>query len=559
MQEFDSIIIGSGAGGLSAALCLARAGQKVAVIEQHYVPGGWCHSFYIDGHRFSPGVHYIGLLDKGESTSNLYEGLGIANDLVFFRMNAKAYEHCWIGEERIDMPADVDQLYETLAKRFPKEKKGLKKYLDLVGNVSRQLYLIPKMNGFWDNVTIAYRTRHLGKYGLFSLKRVLGWHIKDPLLQKVLNVQCGDHGLPPSKASFPLHCALMSHYFKGGFYPMGGGAAIVKAMTKSIKKYGGEIRTGQGVKRILLEQKKGNKKFCAVGVELQNGEKIRAKRIISNTDPTSTYNLVGTENLSSKILEKLAKTRYSVTSLIFFLTVDMDLRKVGLDSGNIWMLPNRDLDDVFGELASTDILATDEFTSLFISCSSIKDPSGYNGRHHTLEIVTFIDYDSFKSKLGGADYKSEVYKKLKEQLCQKLVNSLKKMVPGISEKIVQLELGTPITNEHYIQSTKGNVYGTEKGFFQTGPFSFSAKTEIENLYMCGASIISHGVAGSSYSGIKTAALILNCSEDDLLIPDESQHVRIYDAEDNTQWPEWLHQKMADKKRRAEFNAEEKLK
>ena len=38
MHEFDTIIIGSGAGGLSAALCLARAGQKVAVIEQHYVP-----------------------------------------------------------------------------------------------------------------------------------------------------------------------------------------------------------------------------------------------------------------------------------------------------------------------------------------------------------------------------------------------------------------------------------------------------------------------------------------------------------------------------------------
>ena len=221
---------------LSAALCLARAGQKVVVIEQHYVPGGWCHSFYIDGQRFSPGVHYIGSMDKGQSTSNLYKGLGIANDLVFFRMNPDAYEHCWIGDERIDMPAEIDHLYESLAKRFPKEKKGIKKYLELVKNVSREIHLIPKMNGFWDNITIPYRTRHLGKYGLFSLKRVVGWHIKDPLLQKVLNIQCGDHGLPPSKASFPFHCAVMDHYFNGGFYPMGGGAAIVKAMTNAIKK-----------------------------------------------------------------------------------------------------------------------------------------------------------------------------------------------------------------------------------------------------------------------------------------------------------------------------------
>ena len=114
MKNFDTIIIGSGAGGLSAALCLAKAGQKVAVFEQHYVPGGWCHSFYIKGHRFSPGVHYLGLVDKGSSTSKLYEGLGIANDLVFFRMNPLAYEHCWIGKERIDMPAGINNLEESL-------------------------------------------------------------------------------------------------------------------------------------------------------------------------------------------------------------------------------------------------------------------------------------------------------------------------------------------------------------------------------------------------------------------------------------------------------------
>ena len=89
-----------------------------------------------------------------------------------------------------------------------KKKKGLKKYLELVRNVSREIQLIPKMKGFWDNISIPYRTRHLGKYGLFSLKRVVGWHIKDPLLQKVINIQCGDHGLAPSKASFPFSLCI---------------------------------------------------------------------------------------------------------------------------------------------------------------------------------------------------------------------------------------------------------------------------------------------------------------------------------------------------------------
>lgn len=554
MKEFDTIIIGSGAGGLSAALCLARAGQKVAVIEQHYVPGGWCHSFYIDGHRYSPGVHYIGGMEKGQSTCNLYEGLGIANELVFFRMNKDAYEHCWIGDERIDMPAGIENLADSLTKRFPKEKRGIKKYLKLVKAVAREIFLIPKMNGFWDNVTIFYRTRHLGKYGLFSLKRVIGWHIKDPLLQSVLNIQCGDHGLPPSKASFPFHCALMDHYFNGGFYPMGGGAAIVKAMTNAIKKYGGQVKTGQAVKKILTAAT-GNlskgPRLKAVGVELENGEIIKATNIISNADPTATYKMVGNEHLSPKLLKKLEATRYSVTSLMFFISVDMDVREAGLDSGNIWYMPGKDMDEVYDGLTRVSILETDEFDSLFISCSSLKDPLSFNGRHHTIEVVTFIDYDCFKSLYPEGADTNEVYVKIKDRLCEKLLNTFKRILPEVHKNIVHIEAGTPITNEHYVKTTKGNVYGTEKGFMQTGPFSYKAKTEIENLYMCGASIMSHGVAGASYSGVKTAAEVLGCREEDLVQKDENQQLRIYDAEDSSHWPDWIHQRMADKKKRHE--------
>lgn len=547
-KEVDTIIIGSGAGGLSAALCLARAGQRVAVIEQHYVPGGWCHSFYLDGRRFSPGVHYIGSMDSGESTSALYEGLGLANELVFFRMNPQAYEHCWIGDEKIDIPATPARLCEVLSRRFPAEKKGIKKYLALVQKVSSQIQLIPRMNGFWDNITIAYRTRHLGKYGLFSLRRVIGWHIKDPLLKNVLNIQCGDHGLPPAKASFPFHCALMSHYLNGGFYPMGGGAAIVKAFTNGIKKYGGEIYTGQTVKKILLSS--GNKP-AAIGIELQNGEQIMAKKVVSNADPATTYQLVGYENLSSKLKQRLAKTRYSVTSLIFFIQVEMDLRHAGLDSGNIWYMKDKDMDQLHEDLAKEDILKADEFAALFISCSSLKDPVDFDGRMHTMEAVTFIDYDSFKNYKTVRGKNNEQYLKIKERLCEKLLNTFKKIMPRVHERVVRIELGTPLTNEHYINSTRGNVYGTEKGFWQTGPFSFTAKSEIENLFLCGSSTMSHGVAGASYTGVKAAAEILGCNEADLLQKDDTQRIRIYEAEDSSEWPEWMKQKQADKRKRSE--------
>ncbi|OQX74553.1 MAG: phytoene dehydrogenase [Bacteroidetes bacterium 4484_249] len=546
-MDLDTIVIGSGAGGLSAATCLARAGQRVLVLEQHNVPGGWCHSFYINGYRFTPGVHYLGLLGKGESTRELYEGLGVANDLVFFRMNPSAYEHCRIGDEHIDIPAGFDELNRSLSERFPDEKKNIAKYLILVRNVSRQLQLIPKMSGFWDNLTIPWRTKHLGKYGLFSLKKVINWHIKNPLLKKVLNVQCGDHGLPPSKASFPLHCAVMEHYSGGGYYPMGGGSAIVKALTNAIKKYGGQVRTSQRVKRILLE---GNKRKRAVGVELESGELIFAKRVISNADPGKTYlDLIGVDNLSHRLLKRLTKTKYSCTSLILFLTVDMDVRKAGLDSGNIWMMQNKDTDDIFEDMMRMDITSDDEFPGLLISCTTLKDPTSFDGRYHAIEVVTYINHESFNRFKDEGNNHSQEYLKFKEHLTLKMINSLEKVLPGISSKIVQQELGTPMTNEHFINSTNGCVYGTEKSFRQTGPFAFKTESEIENLYLCGASILSHGVAGASYSGVQTAAKILKCRQDDLIKPDESQNIRIYDAEDDSEYPEWMKQKIQAKKER----------
>lgn len=548
MLDADAIVIGSGSGGLTAALSLAQSGQRVLVLDQHEVPGGWCHSFNRGGYHFSPGVHYVGQLEAGGSTAKIYEGLGVADDLQFFELDSNAFEQCTVEGRRFDYCRDVNNLSERFQQRFPADAKGLKDYFQILELAYNQIPLMSDVSSVLDLVTVPYRTRHLGRYGLFSLKTILEKRICDPLARAFLSIQTGDHGLPPRLAPFGLHCGVMGHYFNGGYYPVGGGMAIPLALRKALKKHGGEIRLNSRVTKILLENRR------AVGVELTNGTKLRAKFVVSNVDPHQTYsNLVGLDNLSRGLKRKLDKTRYSLPAISLFFAVDVDVRKLGMSSGNVWYMKSTDFDGIFDRAISAKLFEQDEFEGLFVTALSLKDPTQYNGRHHTLEAVTFVGFEAFKEfENSNSNSRPAAYLKLKEKISKMMIKTLDRAVPGLSRHIVFSELGTPTTSQHFINTTEGASYGTEKSRFQIGPFAYKIRTEIENLYLCGASTSSHGVSGAAFSGLDAAAAVLACKRKDLL-RNSTQRMRTFSAEKPEAWPAALVDRIARNQNRSTGN------
>jgi all-trans-retinol 13,14-reductase len=528
--DCDAVIVGSGAGGLAAALALSRRGLSVQVLEQHYLPGGWCHSFMLQGYRFSPGVHYVGNLGEQGRLRKIYEGLGIAGELVFLELNPDGYDHILIeGEPRFDIPAGEMRYRERLLERFPHESKGIDRYLRLMDRLD-----LGRLGHPGSRLPGPLGIPPLLAHGTRPLARFLESTIEDPRLRTILTMPAaGDYGLAPSRAPAVLHSAVSSHYLNGAWYPRGGGFTIPRAFCRGIKRAGGTVRLRAPVEKILVDSSRSRKR--ALGVRLTCGEEIRCGAVISNADPMVTFGkLVGRDGMSRALRKRLSAVTWSVSTLSLFMAVDMDLEGMGFDSGNYWYTRKPDLEQFF-DTHQGRVERAFEVPGLFLTITTLKDKSKRRSREHTIEAFAFCSYDRFRPFAGQSGLRSPEYLTLKEALTDQMLKAVGRVIPGVERHVTFRELGTPLTNRHYVAGHEGAIYGTEKIFRQIGPMGFGTSTEIENLYLCGASTRVHGVMGVTTSGLAAAGKILGCGIPDLLDAD-GERLRTYPAEDTSAWP-----------------------
>ncbi len=134
---YNHFIIGSGIGGLTAATWLAKAGKKVAILERHYVPGGFTHSFKRKhGFQWDVGVHYVGNMGKEDSLIGMFGFL--TNGRLEWESMGEMYDVVHIGDKQYKFKAGKENFRKQFIEYFPEEQQAINDYISLIEKANKR-------------------------------------------------------------------------------------------------------------------------------------------------------------------------------------------------------------------------------------------------------------------------------------------------------------------------------------------------------------------------------------------------------------------------------------
>jgi all-trans-retinol 13,14-reductase len=504
LSGFDYIIVGSGIGGLTTAIFLSKAGKKVLVLERHYVPGGFSHTFKRrDGFMWDVGVHYVGNMDK--ETSFLRKIFNyLTHDKLDWEFMGEVYDEINIGGEKYKLPAGKEKLRDQLCAYFPGEENSIDTYLGHVAQAAKysSLFFLQKSFPRVIQFTLgALFTRWFRKYASRTTYDILSSITTNENLISVLCSQCGNYGLTPRKSSFAAHAVVVNHFIDGGYYPVGGADKISKHMIDVFQKHGGQLRIRAEVQEIKIE----NNRVQGLSVD---GKFIACKNIISNAGVQNTYSTLVQNKIGDAWRRKLAAIKPSTPHLCLYIGLNASDATLNLPKHNVWYYDNKDFDGII-EKHIHDPDAPLKFA--YISFPSAKDPAWKldHPSTATIQAVGVANYDWFKAYENSPWMKrGDAYEGIKEAFKAKMLHKVCELFPQLEGHIVCTEVSSPLSTKHFTNYQHGEIYGLEHSPERFNLEGLLPKTTIKGLYLVGQDIVTVGVGGALASGLLCATSIL---------------------------------------------------
>lgn len=276
-----------------------------------------------------------------------------------------------------------------------------------------------------------------------------------------------------------------------------------RAIERTLKKFGGEIRYRQTVTRIEVRDGR------AAAVETQSGLRVEADVIISNANsPDTLLKFVGREHLPAEYVRGIEESKPSISNFVIYLGLDRDLRADGWNHHELFVSGEYDLDGNYQAALDGDFSRT----ALSLTYYNVADPECAPEGGSILNIFSLADWNTHNQWGTGGNMENyndnPRYQELKNAAAEVLLDRVEKIIPGLRKSIKYMEVGTPLTNWRYTLNTGGAIYGTEQSVGNTYMNRLSARTPIPNLFLVGAWTFGGGMSAAMLSGRDTSRTVI---------------------------------------------------
>ena len=507
------IIIGGGHNGLVCATCLAKAGREVLVLEAHEQVGGAAAT-----REFAPGfksscAHFSYLLDDSISTELDLAGNGLewASEELDTIALSEDGGHLTITADGVDGAGIAAQD----CKAYAEYRRFMCKFAAVIGGLHNQAP--PRIRQRRDDLIslgkLVLSVRRLGRDDMREFLRIAGINIYDvleerfesPLLKGALSMDAVLGTFSGPRSNNTVFTAL--HRFSGNnpgaagavSVPAGGMGAITQALASAAVRAGADIRIASPVRRILMDD------MQVSGVALENGEQIRADKVISNLDiRTTVMGLLGARHVEAGFARKVDRVRSAGNAAKLHLALDGLPEFTGLDRDQLGqrllIAPSPGyVDRAFNHCKYGEFSAQPVFE---ISIPTMRDGNlAPKGKHVLSAVVQYAPRDLGVGWNNG-----------KAAFVDVIMETLEVYAPGIKEMTVATELLTPEDIEREFGNFGGHWHHAELSLHQflmlrPVPKSAQYRTPVEGLYLCGAGCHpGGGVMGSAGRNAASAVL-----------------------------------------------------
>ena len=493
-RQPHAVVIGSGFGGLAAAVRLGAKGYRVTVLEKLDAPGGRAYVYRQDGFTFDAGPTIVTAPFLFEELWKLC-GRKMSDDVTlvpvspFYRIRFQDGSH-------FDYSGDAAEMRREIARFSPADADGYDAYMKASEEIFKvgfeQLGDVP-FSKLTDMARIAPEMIRLSSYR--SVFGLVSKFFRDDRLRVVFSFHPLLIGGNPFTAS-SIYCLIAFLERRWGVhFALGGTGRLVEGLAGLIEGQGGSLRCNEEVREIVV------KNGVACGVRTASGETIDADVVVSNADSAWTYRHLLPSSARSRWTDRrIERARYSMSLFVWYFGTNRKYPEVPHHTILLGPRYKELLKDIFDRK----VLA-DDF-SLYLHRPTATDtslaPAGCDA-FYVLSPVPHLQ--------SGVDWKVTA-EKYRRAIARELDQT---MLPDLESHIVSSHMLTPQDFQDRLSSFRGAAFGLEPILTQSAWFRPHNKSEdIANLYLVGAG--TH--PGAGLPGVLSSARVL-----DSLVPD-AQHL-----------------------------------